>query len=291
MGGPWAPCLECVFRAGSGGRALSSPAIPREVAGSLYGGRGGILARRARWDGPWSDTTGGGSTTCPRPDAEPPVGTGPTARASSSPTAPDWCAESGRPSRHGTLPNPAVASGRGRHLLGGTARRHLHHLEACPFQRRGDQGEPLAVPFDLGRHHLDRHVVPGHMPDAEELLPTHLTFPAVDERHALVPGSGPPTALAGWWQPSAPLLVGATRLRQRGIESRVVPQARQEVDAWGTILGLDQGPDHALHRVGTIEDPQVPTAHEAALFPQQVHQPFTLGVKHHLCVGIVRTRR
>src|SRR5512147_386007 len=89
-----------------------------------------------------------------------------------------------------------------------------------------------------------------------------------------------PAALAGRWQPAAPLLIGTTALRKRGEQSGIVPQPGQELDAGRAVLGRHQGPDDALQGVAAVEDAQVPPGDDPGLLSQEFDDQFALGAEH-----------
>src|SRR5512147_137163 len=153
----------------------------------------------------------------------------------------------------------------------------IDHLEARQLHGRTDQREPLLVPLHPGDHRLDRHVVPRDVPATHDLLPADLPPAAVEERLSLAPPLLPVAPLPGRWQPPAPLLVRPLPLGQRGEQSGVMPQPRQELDAGRLVLGGDQGPHDALQREAPVEDGQVPALEHPGLLPEQLDGQLALG--------------
>ena len=96
----------------------SSPAS-REIAEFAPDAAASAGARPVRWHDPSSCSTAAGTTS--PPSQTPPAGIATAAAGSSSPTAPDWSAGSGRRSTLGIFLSPVVASGRGTRPPAGTA--------------------------------------------------------------------------------------------------------------------------------------------------------------------------
>ena len=122
-------------------------------------------------------------------------------------------------------------------LLPEPRREQLHHLQPRQLHRRGHQGEPLLVALDVGNNRLDWHLPAQDSPQADDLLPTDLPLPAVDEGGSDLPLRVPHAAPAGWLQPLTPLglrsrlpLGVLLRGQGQGVQPGIAPQAGEEFD-------------------------------------------------------------
>ena len=176
------------------------------------------------------------------------AGTATTAAGSSSLTALADPLDRCRP-RSALLPDQSLLQIAEPVLLPEPRSEQLHHLQPRQFHRRGHQGEPLLVAFDVCNNRLDWQLPAQDSPQADDLLPTDLPLPAVDEGGSDLLLRLPHAAPAGRLQPLPPLGCGpgfplvVLRGQRQGVQPSVAPQAvRKSIRAHLPQTGPAAGP-------------------------------------------------
>src|SRR5437763_1951417 len=103
--------------------------------------------------------------------------------------------------------------------------------------------EAVRVTLHLGGHRFDRHGRAGHPPQADDLLPADLAYPAIDKGLAFLPGTTPAAALPWRRQARPPFRLGTpTARRSLGrrsvVQACIATQARHELHTRAARLGL-----------------------------------------------------
>ena len=164
--------------------------------------------------------------------------------------------------RHSSHPQPLLQAAQPV-LLPEPRAGQFRHLRPVQSRGAGGQREALAVAVRLGDRRLDRRLVARRLPQAQHLFPAHGPLAPVDEDAPPPPRSRPASCLPGRGQPPAPqghppALALLARRRRQGVQDRVAPQPRQELDArLVRVVRHGQRPRHAPEGGPAVEDAQV----------------------------------